>query len=222
MSVKKKGLGSNAILGSRLQALGLKEKKIDEIDKAASGDGTMPAELDITAIVPNPRQARREFDKAALEELASSIRQYGLIQPLVVQKKPDSTYELVAGERRLRAARMAGLKTIPALVREYTPDAAAEVSLIENLQRENLNVMEEAAAYDMLIHTFGLTQEEAAQKVGKSRPHVANMLRLLKLPDEIHQFLRDGTLSMGQARPLLQLPDKDRQLAAAGQIIRPG
>ena len=182
----------------------------------------MPAELDITAIVPNPHQARREFDKAALEELASSIRQYGLIQPLVVQKKPDGTYELVAGERRLRAARMAGLKTIPALVREYTPDAAAEVSLIENLQRENLNVMEEAMAYDMLIHNFGLTQEEAAQKVGKSRPHVANMLRLLKLPDEIHQFLRDGTLSMGQARPLLQLPDKDRQLAAAGQIIRQG
>ena len=222
MSVRKKGLGSNAILGSRLQALGLKEKKIDEIDKAASGDGTMPAELDISAIVPNPHQARREFDSVALEELSSSIRQYGLIQPLVVQKKPDGTYELVAGERRLRAAKLAGLKTIPALVREYTPDAAAEVSLIENLQRENLNVMEEAAAYDMLIHTFGLTQEEAAQKVGKSRPHVANMIRLLKLPDEICQFLRDGTLSMGQARPLLQFADEDQQLAAAGQIIRQG
>lgn len=220
MSVKKKGLGSNKALGSRLQALGLKEKKIDEADKDSSAG--LPVEIDMVAIVPNPHQARREFSEEALNSLADSIRQYGIIQPLVVQRKADGTYELVAGERRLRAAKMAGLTKVPVLVKAYSPDASAEVSLIENLQRENLNAIEEAAAYEMLIETFGLTQEEAARKVGKSRPHVANMLRLLKLPVQIKDLVRAGRLSMGQARPLLQLKAAAQQLEAAEKIIKLG
>lgn len=210
MSAKKMGLGMNQPLGRRLQALGLKEHQ-------ESREGTA-LEIDIDAISPNPKQPRRAFSDEALQALAESIRQYGLIQPIVVQKK-NGAYELIAGERRLRAAKLCGLKKIPAVIRECAPQASAELALIENLQREDLDPVEEASAYCSLIREFGLTQEQTAEKVGRSRSHVANMMRLLQLPEEIQQYLIDGVLTIGQARPLLQLKDKQMQLDAAARII---
>ncbi len=210
MSAKKMGLGGNHPLGRGLQALGLKERHDEE-------KGTV-IELDLTAIVPNPRQPRQSFPPESLQDLADSIRQHGVIQPVIVQKK-DVVYELVAGERRFQAARLCGLQTIPALVREYSEQAAAEIALIENLQREDLNAIEEGAAYAALMQAYGLTQEQAAAKVGKSRSHVANMIRLLQLPEEIRQYVIDGALTMGQARPLLQLPKREMQLEAAMTVI---
>ena len=222
MSTKKLGLGSNSKLGNRLGSLGLREKKIDEADKkeALSQKGTM--ELDIGLIVPNPHQPRQSFSEESLQELAQSICQYGMVQPLLVQRNDDGTYVLVAGERRLRAARLAGLKAVPAIERDYAPQEAAEIALIENLQREDLNAIEEATAYETLIEEFSLTQEAVSKKVGKSRPHIANMMRLLKLEPEVQQLLRDGSLSMGQARPLLQLTQRDMQLMAARRIVKDG
>ena len=210
MSAKKMGLGKNQPLGRGLQALGLKEHP-EPHDGAA-------LEIDIDLISPNPKQPRRAFSDEALQSLAESIRQYGLIQPVVVQKK-GGAYELIAGERRLRAAKLCGLTKIPAVVRDCAPQASAELALIENLQREDLDPVEEASAYRALIQEFGLTQEQAAEKVGRSRVHVSNMMRLLQLPEEIQQYLIDGVLSIGQARPLLQLKARQAQLEAAARII---
>lgn len=217
MSAKKKGLGlgANTGLGKRLQALGLAEKKV-EAGTPVVDHG--PIEIDVDRIVTNPHQPRQTFDPAALEELASSIKQYGLIQPIVVRRLTHGQYELIAGERRLRATKLAKSKTITALIKEYTPQEATEIALIENLQRENLNAMEEGAAYARLIEEFHLTQDEAAKKVGKSRSHVANMMRLLHLAPPVQEYLFEGKLSMGQARPLLQLPETT-QLKAAEKII---
>lgn len=217
MPTKKMGLGKNPRLGALLGDYATKEQHVDDIPANQESN-----EIPVDAVYPNARQPRRVFDEEALQTLADSIQQYGLVQPIVVQKKADGAYELVAGERRLRAAKLCGMKTISAIIREYTPDAAAGIALIENLQRENLNAIEEAAAYNSLIRDFGLTQDEAAQKVGKSRPHVANMIRLLHLPDEIQGLVAEGTLSMGQARPLLQLPTKELQLEGARRIIDQG
>lgn len=215
MSAKKKGLGMNTALGSRLKVLGLNESRAEhqEVQQGA------PREIAIEAVYPNPKQPRRVFHKEALEALASSIRQYGVIQPIVVQKKEAGRYELIAGERRLRAAKLCGLATIPAVIRNFAPDTAAEIALIENLQREDLDAIEEGAAYQMLIEEFHLTQEQAAEKVGKSRAHIANMMRLLQLPDEIKQCIAEGRLSMGQARPLLRLTDTLQQHDAAIYIM---
>ena len=196
------GLGKNQPLGRGLQALGLKEHP-EPHDGAA-------LEIDIDLISPNPKQPRRAFSDEALQSLAESIRQYGLIQPVVVQKK-GGAYELIAGERRLRAAKLCGLTKIPAVVRDCAPQASAELALIENLQREDLDPVEEASAYRALIQEFGLTQEQAAD--------VSNMMRLLQLPEEIQQYLIDGVLSIGQARPLLQLKDRQAQMEAAARII---
>ena len=204
------GLGKNQPLGRGLQALGLKEHP-EPHDGAA-------LEIDIDLISPNPKQPRRAFSDEALQSLAESIRQYGLIQPVVVQKK-GGAYELIAGERRLRAAKLCGLTKIPAVVRDCAPQASAELALIENLQREDLDPVEEASAYRALIQEFGLTQEQASEKVGRSRAHVSNMMRLLQLPEEIQQYLIDGVLSIGQARPLLQLKARQAQLEAAARII---
>lgn len=177
-------------------------------------------EIAVECIVPNPRQPRRSFNEAALDSLAESIRQHGVVQPIVVRKSGPGQYELIAGERRLRAAKRCGLKLIPAIVRKYSPDEAAEIALIENLQREDLDAVEEGLAYERLMEEFGLTQEQTAQKVGKSRSHVANMVRLLQLPPEIKGLITEGRLSMGQARPLLQLPTADRQCQAALYILK--
>ena len=214
MSTKKKGLGTTSGLGKRLQALGLTESRVEDTK-------TAPLEINITEIRPNPHQARKLFDQEALEALAASIRQYGIVQPIVVQKKADG-YELIAGERRWRAAQLCGLKTIPAIIKEYTDDIATEISLIENIQRENLDAIEEAAAYQMLLQEFGLTQEQVAEKVGKSRSHVANMMRLLQLPTQIKEWISQGKLTMGQTRPLLQLANAQQQRDVAERIMEQG
>jgi len=175
-------------------------------------------ELPIKAIRANRYQPRTEFDEKALEELKESIQQYGILQPLLVRRLPQG-YELIAGERRFRAAKLAGLQTVPAIVREYSDAEITEVALIENLQRENLNAIEEAKAYERLQREFGLTQEVTAQKVGRSRSHVANFLRLLNLCPRVQGYVADGSLSMGQAKPLLAITNADLQLEAADFIL---
>ena len=175
-------------------------------------------ELLITDIVANKYQPRNEFNEEALEELAESINQYGLLQPVIVRKVLNG-YELIAGERRWRAAQKNGAKTIPAIVREYSDIETTEIALIENLQRENLNAIEEAGAYQRLVNEFGLTQEELAKKIGRSRSHIANFIRLLNLPEIVQEYVSRGTLTMGQVRPLLTLESEDLQIEAAEYII---
>ncbi len=167
----------------------------------------------------NPYQPRQNFDEEALQDLAESIKQYGILQPLIVRRLTEKGYELIAGERRLRAARKAGLEKVPALVREYNDAEISEIALIENIQRENLNIIEEAEAYAFLMKNFGLTQDMLAKKVGRSRPHIANSLRLLDLAEGIQDMLTVGEMHMGQARPLLAIKDKEQQLAAALYIF---
>lgn len=174
--------------------------------------------LQVEAIAANKYQPRKEFDDEALEELMQSIKQYGVLQPLLV-RKTLSGYELIAGERRLRASKLAGLKLIPAIIREYTDSEMTEIALIENLQREDLTAIEEAAAYNKLLTEFGLTQEELAQKVGRSRSHIANFIRLLSLPQIIQDYVSRGTISMGQAKPLISLDKEELQIEAAEYII---
>lgn len=180
-----------------------------------------PRTLPIDHIKPCPFQPRRHFEESALEELADSIREQGLIQPLVVRSKGDH-WELIAGERRWRASQRAGLKEVPILVREADDREVLELALIENLQRENLNPIEESLGYQQLIQQFQLKQEEAAIKVGKSRAAVANALRLLKLPDEIQQQLRDGNLSVGHAKVLLGLSSREQAVSLSRRIIKEG
>ena len=161
--------------------------------------------LSIENVFPNANQPRQIFDKEPLEELANSIREKGIIQPLLVRKSPDGEYEIIAGERRWRAAQLAGLKSVPALVRESSEQEVSELALIENIQREDLNAIEEAEAYDFLIKKYHLTQAELAQKVGKDRATVANMLRILQLPLGIRQMVSAGEISLGQAKVLLSV-----------------
>ena len=176
----------------------------------------------LSEIEPNRNQPRKEFDKASLSELADSIAEHGLLQPILVRPLPDGGYQIVAGERRWRASRMAGLSEIPAVIRELSERDAAQLALVENLQREDLNPLEEAEGYGVLIETYGLTQEEAAKSVGKSRPAVTNALRLLSLPDRVKALLREGTLSAGHARALLALEDPQRIEKAALLIAEKG
>jgi ParB family transcriptional regulator, chromosome partitioning protein len=175
-------------------------------------------EAPIQQIRPNPYQPRKEFDEKSLDELADSIKEHGVIQPLIVRKGIKG-YELVAGERRLRASERAGLTSVPVVVREFSNEQVMEIALIENLQRENLNAIEVAQAYDKIMKQFTLTQEELAKKVGKSRPHVANFMRLLQLPQEIQDFVSRGTLSMGHARALLAVDDPHLRLKLAKEAI---
>lgn len=172
----------------------------------------------IDKIRPNPRQPRTEFDEAALSELASSIRVQGIIQPLLVRRSSEGDFELVAGERRLRAAERAGLTHVPVFVREVSDEESLELALVENVQRDDLSPLEEAAAYQRLISEFHHTQEQVAARVGKSRPAVANALRLLKLPEPIKRELARGRLTAGHARVLLSIDDTEAQLRAAKQI----
>jgi len=168
--------------------------------------------IPLSEIVPNEEQPRKEFSHAELEDLVRSIKKHGILQPIVVTEKSDGGYELIAGERRLRASHIAGLPTVPALVRSATRQEKLELALIENIQRQDLNPIEEAFAYRRLIDEFGLTQQEVADQVGKSRPAVANMVRLLDLPDPIQKALIDGTISTGKARAILSLKDEKDQL----------
>jgi ParB family chromosome partitioning protein len=167
----------------------------------------------------NQYQPRRDFDDQALEELAASIRVNGIIQPLVVRKHANGSYELIAGERRLRAAKLAGLKQVPIVVRRSTDREALELALIENIQRQNLNCIDEALAYFQLIQDFSLTQEEAAQRVGKDRTTVSNFIRLLRLPEAIIDDLKRQILSFGHGKALLALEDNDLKLRARAQIV---
>ncbi|KAA0205770.1 ParB/RepB/Spo0J family partition protein [Candidatus Uhrbacteria bacterium] len=173
--------------------------------------GQRVIDIPIASIERNPHQPRVHFDHGDLEDLISSIREHGVLQPIIVTPKSDGTYQLIAGERRLRASTIAGLKTIPALVREATELQKLELAIIENVQRADLNPVEEAKAYMRLMDEFGMTQEDIGRKIGKSRPQVANIVRLLQLPDEIQQALVEGKISASNARTLLSLPtDKER------------
>ena len=197
-------------LGKGLDAL-FAENAVEEQGKTVA--------LRISEIEPNRAQPRKQFDEDALSELASSISQHGVLQPLLVRPLPNGRYLLVAGERRWRAARIAGLTEVPVVIREMTDQEAAELALIENLQREDLNPMEEAIGYRTLMDTYGMTQEEAAQAVNKSRPAVANALRLLHLPDELAAMVHSGTLSAGHARTLLSFETREEQLMAAKAAV---
>jgi len=177
-----------------------------------------PSEVEVDLIDPSPLQPRSRFDQASLEQLAKSIDAHGIVQPVVLRRK-DSRYELVAGERRWRAAKMAGLTRIPAVVRDIQDKDLLEVALIENIQREDLNPIEEAQAYKNLIESVGLTQETLAERVGRDRSYITNYLRLLRLPDDIQGLLADGKLSTGHARTLLGLEHLDLQRRVARKII---
>jgi len=176
-------------------------------------------EIPVAKVRPNPNQPRQEFDHDALSELVESVTRNGVLQPIIVRALDDG-YELIAGERRWRAAQQAGLATIPAIVRPASDNESLELSLIENIQRQDLNPMEQAKAYKNLIERFSLTQEEAAARLGKKRSSVANILRLLDLPSDIQDAVSRGTLSMGHARALLALPDRGDQVRLAARIQR--
>ena len=208
------GLGKNALAGAPKAAETPPKKEAAE-PPVQTGN---PAELSVELIHPNRFQPRREFDEAALEELRESIARHGILQPVSVRAIGGGQYELIAGERRLRAARLAGLATIPAVFRTATDAELAEMALIENIQREDLNPIEEAHAYERLLTEFHLSQEELARRVARSRSAVANSVRLLRLADEVQAFVANGVLTMGQVRPLLALPDPALQREAAEYI----
>ncbi|MCH5280394.1 MAG: ParB/RepB/Spo0J family partition protein [Lachnospiraceae bacterium] len=172
----------------------------------------------ITEVEPNREQPRKTFDEDTLNELADSIKQFGLLQPILVQKRRDH-YEIIAGERRWRAAKLAGLKEVPVIIKELTEQEIVEISLIENIQRENLNPIEEALAYKKLLNEFNLKQEEVAERVSKSRTAVTNSMRLLKLTDEVQQMVIDEQISTGHARALLGIEDEDQQISHAKKIV---
>ena len=178
-------------------------------------------ELDIDDLRPNPYQPRTIFDEDALNELAESIKENGVFQPIIV-KKSIKGYDVIAGERRLRASKIAGKKTIPAIIRQISDEKMAEIALLENLQRENLNALEEAKAYKSLIEKLNLTQEELAKKVSKSRSHITNMLGLLRLPGEVQDMITTGKLTMGHARRLSNLEDKEEIVKMANDITEKG
>lgn len=187
--------------------------------ETTSSDYERVWQIPMSEITPNTEQPRKEFSHQELEELVHSIRQHGILQPLIVTERMDGGYELIAGERRLRAAQIAGLPTVPAMVRAATQQEKLELALIENIQRQDLNPIEEAFAYKRLIDEFGLTQQEVADKVGKSRPAVANAIRLLDLPEIVQKALIDGKLSVGKARALLSLKEEKEQLQLFQSMI---
>lgn len=193
-------------------------KAPEEKPVAAEPDEKDIIEVKITMVIPNAEQPRKEFDEAALAELAESIKLFGVLQPLLVQKS-GKYYEIIAGERRWRAAKLAGLKKIPVIVREYTKKEIMEISLIENLQREDLNPIEEAAAFKRLIDEFEMTQTDVAKRVSKSRTAITNSMRLLKLDERVQKMLVDGQLSAGHARALLPLEENELQFEAAVKIV---
>lgn len=209
MAPKKGGLGRG------LTSL-LADNSLEETSAA------QPVKLNLMDIEPNKEQARKQFDEAALSELADSIAQHGVLQPLLVRPIIGGGYQLVAGERRWRASRIAGLTQVPVVIKELSDTEAAVISLIENLQREDLNPVEEALGFASLMKDFNLTQEEAAQRVGKSRPAVANALRLLKLPEKVLDMVRENKLSAGHARALAAIEDEKILISTAELIVEKG
>ena len=197
------------------------EVKNTETDIAKSGAAAVDEEVlsvRITEVVPNREQPRKRFDEEAIEELAASIREHGIVTPLIVRKK-GKYYELIAGERRWRAAKLAGLKKVPVLLRTFSEEQAAEIALIENIQRENLNAMEEALAFRRLQEEYNLKQEDIAKRVSRSRSAITNSLRLLKLEENVQTMLAEGTLSMGHARALLALENPEMQKVTAERVL---
>lgn len=186
------------------------------------GTGNTYAEIPLSAIAPNPRQPRGVFDEDELEGLATSIRDLGLLQPLVVRRVSEDRFELIAGERRLRASRIAGLTQVPAIIRDTDDTDLLKEALVENIHRVQLNPLEEAAAYQQLLEDFGVTQEELARSLGKSRPTITNGLRLLTLPPAVQRKVAAGVLSAGHAKAVLALPDKRAQEALADRIVAEG
>ena len=199
-------------LGKGLDALFM-DNSIEEEAKSA-------VKLKLNDIEPNRAQPRKSFDEEALEELANSISTHGVIQPLLVRPLADGGYQLIAGERRWRASRMAGLTEVPVVIREMSDSEAMELALVENLQREDLNPIEEAQGLALLMETYGLTQEQAAKRVGKSRPAVANSMRLLSLPQEVLAMVERGELSAGHARTILALENAGQITALANEIVK--
>lgn len=211
MVAKKKGLGSKGLgVGALISS------DIKNINECIAENSVN--QIDINKISPNPNQPRRFFEENALEELAASIKEYGIIQPLILKKSGDY-YEIIAGERRWRAAKIAGLKKIPCIVKEYDETVGFEVALIENLQREDLNPVEEALGYQKLTEILGLNKEEIADKVGKSRSAVSNTMRLLNLDEKTLEMVKDGRLSAGHARTLLAVEDEETRFALAEKIV---
>ena len=206
---KKSGLGK-----------GLDALFFDNDSEGKQNEGGMMVRL--SEIEPNKAQPRKTFDENALAELADSIREHGVIQPLLVRKLDNGGYQLVAGERRWRASRMIGLDEVPVVVKELSDTEVMELGLIENLQREDLNPLEEAAGYKELMATYGLTQDQVSKRVGKSRSAIANSLRLLNLPDQVRPFLMNGQLSMGHAKALLGLSSESAIISAAKEAVAKG
>ncbi len=213
---KKLGKGLETIFGENFDSF------LDDIEKgAAQAEGSVQSELPISQIRPNPYQPRKEFDEAGLKELADSIRENGVFQPILVRKSL-SGYELVAGERRLRASKMADKKEIPAIIVDFDDRQMMEISLLENIQRKDLTPIEEAGAYRQLIKKLGYTQDQLAKRLGKSRTNVANMLRLLTLPEGIRDMVDQGTLSYGHARTLLGVEDEKKMNELAQRCVKDG
>lgn len=204
-------------LGRGLDALIPTSKEDVEVEKV-SIDAGEESEIKISDIKPNPHQPRRHFDEGSLKELAASIKEHGILQPLVVSKEKDG-YVLIAGERRLRAAKLAGFSKVSVILRTTREQQKLELALIENVQRADLNVLEEAGSYKKMIDEFNMTQDEVAKKVGKSRSSIANVLRLLTLPIEVKKGLREGKITEGHARTVLALPTVEQQVALYNQII---
>ena len=215
MAVKKKGLGKGLDIlipeNKSIKAAPKEETKVQEIK---TGETMMK----INMVEPNREQPRKHFEEDALLELADSIKQYGVLQPLLVRKRNDY-YEIIAGERRWRAAKLAGIKEIPVIIKDYTEQEVVEIALIENIQRENLNPIEEAMAYKKLIHEFKLKQDEVAERVSKSRTAVTNSMRLLKLNEKVQQMIIDDMISTGHARALLAIDDPEQQYILATKVF---
>lgn len=226
MAVKRSGLGKGldslipmspmTNIKKTASVSGEQERNTDDRDKIMQKEQTNL--LKISMIEPNREQPRKQFDEDALLELAESIKQFGILQPIIVQKK-DSYYEIIAGERRWRAAKLAGLKEVPVILKEFSNQEAVEISLIENIQRENLNPIEEATAYKRLMNEFHLKQDVIAERVSKSRTAVTNFIRLLKLDDRVQQMVIDEMLSTGHARTLLAIEDRDEQYRIANLVF---
>lgn len=200
-------------LGKGLGALISEDFSIDNEEK----DGVL--QIKITKIEPDPDQPRKDFDQEKIEQLAESIKVHGIIQPLIVAEETDGIYRIIAGERRWRAAKQAELETVPVIIRSYSREQSAEIALVENLQRENLNGIEEARGYKTLMEEFSLTQQQVAEKVGKSRPVVANALRLLNLPENVQDMVIYGEISSGHARAISGISDPEIQIDLAQKII---
>ncbi len=201
-------MSKNKGLGRGIDALFQDLSEIEEVD--IKNDQVV--EIPLSDLRPNPYQPRKSFDETSLQELANSIEQSGVFQPIIVRKSAVKGYELIAGERRFRASKLAGKETIPAIIREFDEEAMMQIAVLENLQREDLNPLEEAEAYEMLMKNLKLTQADVANRLGKSRPYIANYLRLLTLPKLVKEMVQDERLSMGQARTLLGLKKKRSNL----------